>query len=482
MTDTVQYSSALMGAGKTQQFIDLLDGERNIVYAAPTIDLGEGVEKRIKETFKDHYHESEVINSGGYHRESVKKRFERALTEVREGCVLIVTQKSLLNINPELLEGWEVVIDEVPNVLDNVYKTVGVNTYKRLFDGLLDDGVEELTGVCQLESSAEMVANDLYADSHRNEDKTYQTVLKGLLSETAIVKKELSEDGGVTFLVHDHENWKPIIEFSSQFHVMGNGIEKSLFHLYIKANGLKTKKSRYTPDFSGYKMSPTIVPLVTGNKFSKAMMLNGDDKWSPKCWGYKIIDNALSYHEGNPVLVQHFAWMYHKELENKHPNAFWTKFDLRGSNEYSKYHRTVNVLHGNPEPIIARMNIFMLKHLGIDVEKGQEAIRYFRYIEQICQYVLRTEMRKIEGQTNPTIAVVPTVQTAKDIEKALQIDCNIDMSIVQNPPKSMAKQSREELKKKAKEMQKQGMSLRAIAKHPEINKSPTTVSNWLRAS
>ncbi|MDI4637510.1 MULTISPECIES: helix-turn-helix domain-containing protein [Halomonadaceae] len=478
MTKTVQYSSALMGSGKTQQFVDQLDGLRNIIYAAPTIDLGEGVLTRIQDEFEEHGHYSECINSRDYHKESVKARIERALTEGREGCVLIVTQKSLLNINPEYLVGWEVVIDEVPNVLDNVYKSVGVNTYKRFFDGLLDDGMEELTGNCQIEPSAEMVAYDLYADSFRNEDNTYQIVLGGLLSETAIVKKEMSEDGKVMFLVHDHENWKPIIEFANEFHVMGNAIEKSLFNLYIKACGFKTKRSKYTPDFSGYKMSPTIVPLVKGNKFSKAMMMNGDDKWSPNCWGYKIIDKALSYHENNPVMIQHFSWMYHKDLEKKHPNAEWTKFDLRGSNNYDKYHRTVNVLHGNPEPIIARMNIFMLKHLGIDVDKGQEAIRYFRYIEQICQYILRTEMRQLEGQTTATVAVVPTVQTARDIEKALQIECDIDMSIVQDPPKSKAAAKREDLKAKAKELSDKGWTYQKIA--DEIGKNKGTISRWLK--
>ncbi|MDZ7852364.1 MAG: helix-turn-helix domain-containing protein [Halomonas sp.] len=89
-------------------------------------------------------------------------------------------------------------------------------------------------------------------------------------------------------------------------------------------------------------------------------------------------------------------------------------------------------------------------------------------------------MRKLDKQTRATVAVVPTYQTATDIEKALKVKCNIDTSIMGKPPlkaPSKAKQEKEELKAKALAMHEKGMSARAISK--ELSKSNRTISNWI---
>ncbi|MDZ7852366.1 MAG: hypothetical protein U5L98_06880 [Halomonas sp.] len=386
---TVEYASALMGSGKTQEFISSLDGERNILFAAPTKKLGIDVNKRIGDTYQDHYHDSEVINSDDKTNIPVRERIEKALTEGREGSVVIITHNALLNIDPQYLEGWEIVVDEVPEINLNEYKRVGANTYNTLFADLLDDGMEELVGICGIQPHLKIKANDLYADAWRTENKAYTLILGGLLSDTAVVTKEISKtDGGVTFLVHNYANYEPIIRNAKEFHILGNAIEQSLFHLFVEAKGINIKESKYTPDFSGYKMPPTLVPMVEGNKFSKEMMMLRDDgvkgeEFDNKCWGFKIIDKALSYHADEKVLVQCFDWMKHKELIDKYPNAEFTKFDLRGVNSYSHFSRTVNIIHGNPEPIRGRMDAKLLDILGIDKEKGERAIRYFRYIENI---------------------------------------------------------------------------------------------------
>jgi hypothetical protein len=487
MTNVVSYASALMGSGKTQSFIAQIDTEDNVVYSVPKIELSESIAKRIREAGN----ECETINSKDNNPIPVRKRVEKALTEGREGSVIIITHATLMNINAEYLQGWKVVVDEVPEINRNEHKRVGGNTFDKLFSDLLDPGIEELLSVCTYKPELEMTVRGLYADSLKTGNQPYSIVLGGLLSETGVVTKENEKDGSsVTFLVHDHYDYSHVINNAEEFHVMGNGIEKTLFHLWVKKAGYDIEVSKYMPSFRGYKIPPTLVPLVKGDKFSKKMMLTKEDgtesdngEFNKDCLGWKLLEKALEYHHGEPVLVQVFKWMKVFPF-TKYENVEVTEFDLRGLNDYAdNFHRTVNLIHGNPEPIVARMNRKLMEIMGIDVKDGEEAIRHARYIEPIAQYMLRTNMRKGDSQTKATVTIVPNMEVAEALQDTLQIKCNIDKKVMVDPPKkapTKAKLAREEKKTKAKEMDANGLSAREIAKN--LGMSNKTISNWIKTA
>jgi hypothetical protein len=131
----VYICSAPMGSGKTQAFIDNLDGHKNYLLAVPKIDLADSIVGRIK-TGTDI--DVEAIHSADWNYGSVGDRAETALTEGREGSVVIITQQTLLNINAEYLSDWIVVLDEVPNINNCASIQVGYGIFEDLFSQYIE--------------------------------------------------------------------------------------------------------------------------------------------------------------------------------------------------------------------------------------------------------------------------------------------------------------------------------------------------------
>lgn len=468
--------SCPMGSGKTASVIANMKEDRNYLIAVPKIDLAESIAERIEDNTD--LDVQEIHSSDGEYG-PVKDRIEQALSEGREGSVVIVTHTSLLNIEPSYVAGWTVIVDEVPNIDNCRSKRMGYNNFKDSFGEYVIVG-EDL--MCSLESMYIMDIRERYAEAKRTDQEELVIMYGGLLSETSEVELE-DHDGTWLIKSQGYKDFSKIIDHADEFHVMGNGVEKTLFYLFLQAKGYEIKESIFTPVFNGYDLPPTLVPMVKGDKFSKEIMLTKEDgsvskTFDKECFGWSILKEALEYHKNERVIVQVFKWMKEAFPFKDYPNVEVTEFDVRGLNEYRDYHRTVNLIHGNPTPIQGRMQERMFEMMGVDPEKAREAVRHERHIEPMAQHILRTDMRNIGNQKAVTITVVPTVEVAEEIEEILQIKCKIDKSIMREPPKSKAKQAREELIKKAIELDMQGMSARAIAK--ELGKGNKTISNWLK--
>ncbi|WP_139234000.1 helix-turn-helix domain-containing protein [Halomonas saccharevitans] len=155
-------------------------------------------------------------------------------------------------------------------------------------------------------------------------------------------------------------------------------------------------------------------------------------------------------------------------------------FDARGLNTYTDHIYTINLVHGNPNTIEDQMNVRMLEMMGIDVAEGKVALRYERSTESMVQSICRTPIRQFEDQEEPTVHIVPTLEDSKEIERALKKKCIIDESIMMEAPSTPKKASKEQLKKKAKEMADSGDTHKTIAK--ELDASTKTIQRWLKAS
>ncbi|MFJ5537283.1 helix-turn-helix domain-containing protein [Vreelandella titanicae] len=115
-------------------------------------------------------------------------------------------------------------------------------------------------------------------------------------------------------------------------------------------------------------------------------------------------------------------------------NATVTLFDSRGLNVCrDAHHCTVNIIHGNPIPILKPLHTKMLAMMGVDIEVGRAAIEHESFIEPMAQHIARTSIRNgIEGER--IFVALPTINVAKQIEEALQIDCELDLSIMLDIP------------------------------------------------
>ena len=440
MTATVFVASALMGAGKTRGFIERIKSEDNIILAVPTINLGDDIVKDMKLAGVNY----EVFNSEDNVMESTKSRIEQALIEGREGCVLVITQKALTMLKTDYLAGWKIVCDEVPNLSNcQISDPVPFSIYNRLFNGLVqdhDDGkVTMRDGVIDA-----MLLEELKKSTIAGIESA-RIMFGGLLEKKAEVKL-LKMNKEYVITVSDYHDYINIIKSCLSFHVMGNSVEKSLFYHFVIAKGCVIKKSEYTPSPFKYKASVTLVPMFNTESISREKMELKEDgskslKFDETCLGWKAIKNALEYHQGERVLIQCFSWMKKFPFAD-YINATVTPFDSRGLNVYrNTHHRTVNIIHGNPIPILKPLHTKMLEMMGVEVKIGRAAIEHEMFIEPMAQHIARTSIRNgIEGDN--IFVVLPTIDVATRIEEVLQIDCKIDLSIMLDIPEKAPTQSK----------------------------------------
>ncbi len=475
----VYLASALMGAGKTTSMIENLEDDRNYVIAVPKIGLANDI---VSSLTKETDLSVDAIHSDNGREGSVKNQLDLALSEGRQGSVIVTTQVSLVSVDSQWLEGWTVILDEVPVIADCKSITQGYSLFKDQFQEYIEVD-KELN--CSFDTSNLNKVTIRHTEAKRDRGTTPAKLMyEGLLSKTAKVQLE-DHEGRWLIKKTGYVDWSRIIEDSLEFHVMGADIESTLFYLWLQAKKYELRKSEFTPCFQGYDLSPVLVPMVKGEKFSKELMLTRVDgskasKFDRDCYGWKVLEAAMEYHKNDRVLVQVYSWMADAFPFRLYPNATVTEFDVRGLNGYRDHHRTVNIFHGNPTPIEARMNEEMFEMMGVDPKLAREAVRHERLVMNMAQHILRTDMRNIGSQEEATITIVPTLGIAKSLEKVLQIKCDIDTSVMMTPPKSKAKSRKAELVAQALRLSASGMTHRQIAK--TLGKSHPTVSRWLKSA
>lgn len=482
MTDIVRVASGIPGSGKTESFISTISADEDVLLVLPTKALTKDVVKRLR----DKGIESYVINSD-YYPAKVKNTVEDSLTElkyVQGGCVVIITHQTLTNIDPAVLNGWKVVVDEVPAISNTHQKGLGINLFKDSFDHLVTWNEDGVVQILDGKLHEVMVRK---AEAGVDSAMSIQSLVFGaLLKPKAEVCIDIKEEGSSLkyyIKVIDHHDYKSIIENSNEFHVMGNAVENSLFYKYIKANGFKTKLSEYTPAFREYNKTPTLVPLFKGDRFSKTMLHTRNDgtdslTFDSDCLGYKAIQRALDYIGDNNVLVQVHTWVAFPFSD--YDNVEVTPFDARGLNTYTSHNHTLNLAHGNPNTIEDQMNVRMLEMMGVDIAEGKAAIRYERSIESMVQHIARTSIRTFQDQEQATVHIIPTLADAKEIERALRKKCSIDSSIMIDVPATPNKAAKEVQINKAVDMLATGMKKKDIAAALSISRP--TLNNWLKAA
>tara|TARA_R110002012_G_scaffold38234_5_gene106728 strand:+ start:3657 stop:4925 length:1269 start_codon:yes stop_codon:yes gene_type:complete len=399
------------------------------------------------------------------------------------GFVVIITQKTLQDINPAYLSGWNVVLDEVPDITNVHTKDIGENLFKDTFDHLI---TWDEKGNVSIQDGKEFDVRIRLSEAGCDKSMSTQTlVFKALLKRHAEVKIRIDNNKNPLKYwldIVDYHDYKAIIQSCDDFHIMGNAIEKSLFYHYVVANGFEIKVSEYTPAHKRYKMKPTLVPLFEGKKYSKRMLLQGGDgeRMSYGSVGYKAVERAFSYVNGKEVLFQGNSWMSVPGAFpfKKYSNVKIIPSDARGMNTYSGVNYSIHMMHGNPKTNLKNSYTRMLKMMGVDKESGMAAIRHEMSTERTVQGITRTPIRKFEEQKHVTVHIVPTLEEAKKLEIELGVECFIDESIMVKTPPTVTVSNRDELKQRAWGLYKQGKNFRAIGK--QLGKSPSTIYKWIK--
>jgi len=509
MTSTIHFASALMGSGKTRSMIKAVETDRLYIVAAPKLDLSQEIAKQFSEMRPDINIEainSDSVCSGSTVRCEAIEAICRATDQLEfsemfgiegnAGKVILVTHATLTNLPPDIMGRCTVIVDEVPSICRNNYKTIFSDQFDRLFDGAVK--IDQETGELSLENGMKFEATTRLYKARSAELHHEEMVYDGLLNPTSEVTAEHHPKAADKYILKSigYIDLEPVFRGAEEVHVMGNAIRKTLFYLYIQSRGFSFEVSEFTPTFDGYKLPPKMVPLIKGERFSKSMMLTRPDgtkadKFDETTFGWQLMKEALDYHAGEPVLFHGYDWMKTFFDENRYPNVVVIGHDSRGLNEYRDYHRSAHMLHGNAPPVNSQMNQRMLEIMGVDPAEGNRSLRHEAHVEPVSQAMLRGVMRKGSSQEQQMVSVVPTTGFIDALRDNLGMDVEVDASLLRKPPEakektshSPAKESEREAKRAAKQekreaalrMLAEGCSFSAVSRTLPVDRK--TVRKW----
>ncbi|PXX99687.1 helix-turn-helix domain-containing protein [Halomonas sp. LBP4] len=459
MSNTIHLASALMGSGKTQSMINGIESDDCIIVAAPKKELCREIFKSFKSQRQDldvDLVNSDTVCSGSTVLCEAIDAINKVNTDTEYaesfgmsgsvGKVLILTQATLVNLPPDILRGqsWTLILDEVPDIKASAYMFIFKDQFERNFSDHVYM-VDTKTGRLELKDGMEFDAKDQLSKAKATDFSHAVLMFEGLIHETSEVSLEPKSNGRQVLKSVGYHDFSPVFRAAKEVHVMGNAIEKSLFYLFLKAKGFRFDESKFTPKFDGYKMSPRLVPLLSGDRFSKTMMLTREkdgsksDTFDTSTVGWQMLKRAIEYHEGKPLLVHIYKWMKPFFKANTYPNVVVVDLDSRGLNQHRHLNRTVHMIHGNAAPVDSQMNKRMLELMGVDVQEGLQALRHERLVEKISQTMLRTDMRNLDEQKYQTVSVIPTMGLVGAVRDNLKIDCEVDTSIMIDPPEPSEK-------------------------------------------
>lgn len=384
------------GAGKTQKLLDsLIDVFKATgrldptILALPTLVLIDDIARRIKSL--------DVPFTTIDHRlgDLVVPKLEQALSSKQDQLV-ICTQESIRRVNPSLLTGWVLVVDELPAVVSYPDYSLAPLELKRVFDYVDErDGQLWITHGMERLVREQVATNhaDMAGKAHSTLNKLAAHIFQMLLKKVDVsIDQPQSNGNRHVRAVEEFTEWWNILSSADEAHVLAASIEGTEFKLFAEVHGFTFKPSRFQPDAVEYKSPVTIYPLTPkGEIFSKQRML---EKHNERRAIHLVLQAALDHakttcSKANPLLLAN-SWAY---LRNE-IGVQWVDKDCRGLNNYDHHTDAVLLFGGNPSPSDQKGLDYLLNKYGRDFKS---AFVISRLLEPSLQAVTRTAVRRIDN-------------------------------------------------------------------------------------
>lgn len=491
MRKIIKVISGNPGVGKTQQFIKSIEHDKRYVYVAPTRVLALEVMDRLSEVNKLYL---AIFTSQTNGVGSVIHQANQALA-AQEASILIITHKCLASVRPELLRGWELVIDEAPKIEQIENTSILAKEWEQViapYVGDCDANGHLIVNDARLEDAWEIHAQGIEdAKNKRTRNKTLLMVLEAMLTPTKNVtatsgKNDKGKDV-VRISVEGFVDFTKTFDYANSVTLMGANIERGLLITYARKKGFSLEVDKKLNPRKGL---PYILPLVRDNEgayVSKTMLLTMPDgsvakEWSPDCFGQKVLDRALAYIGNRKAIFASHEWC--KPVLPR--NVERIPYDSRGLNGWRDRSVSIHIIHGNPSPDEYGPIKRILEQMGVPQDEGREALRWAREEDAVVQHAHRTAIRN-EGNPMDTIHIVTSLTQARRLSDALGAARVLDFELMADPPErnpteGQDKRSKEriDLSEKAKALKAQGMGQMQIAVRLGI--SQPKVSRLLKGS
>ncbi|WP_367372247.1 hypothetical protein [Pseudomonas lini] len=449
MSSIIHTALAAPGAGKTQTMIEKLpnyikQGER-VIIALPTRRLNGEILSRMKDLNLN----PKVINSDEIHNKSVSKSIEGTLRNGNENLIL-VTHEGLKLTNPELLQGWILIIDETPAPLKLHHDTLGVLEAQQVFrmtdindnfltikPGMITEMKQRVT-TYKASKKDQSKASTLSGLEHK--------LFEALLSEQIIYIEEGLKKGKVVFHFHTiiESNIYSHIKHAKETHILSATMEGGLFDLFSKKLGFQYKPSPFTPATFEYNCEITIFPMMDG-MWSKTQALkneSGDHYWfhlaMRDCQMIdRVLANAINNTPEEDFLVISNSWADfgpHYDIPNKKSGIDYSTIDCRGLNTYKGKTAASLLFSGRPSPNDQKSFQILSEKHGISRSDLINAWIVTNKLDASLQAATRTAVRDRENK-KPVFLYVQDLQVAEYLKKTHMKNAIINTSLALTPPK-----------------------------------------------
>jgi len=455
------------GAGKTEALLTKLpsliaEGKR-IVLALPTLVLSDAITERASAmgtSFRTIDHRN---------GELVASELMAAL-RIKQDSFLICTQEAIRRVQPPLLRGWMLVVDELPSVVDFPDYALNPIELERVFDY-----TEERDGQLWIKDGLEQSIRDQVstnrADAMGTECSTLGAsaahVFRLLLSGVDVFIDQPQVNGKRHIrAVEEFLDWWRIFSHAEEAHVLAANVSGSEFELFAHVHGFAFSLSMFTPEQSGYTSTITIYPLMPkGQTYSRAKMQSKHDK-------ERLIDlvlrTTLKQTKTTPLLFGS-KWA---RLERTR-NVQYVPKDCRGLNSYDTATEAILLFGGNPSPADALGLEFLRKQYGEDFSA---AFVTTRLLEPSLQAVTRTAIR-CKGNTDHIRLFVQDERVARYLMQTYLPNAEIDWSLSeQMPVKPDGRKTQHPKREEVIRLLDDGLAIKSIARLCDV--TAKTIRRW----
>ncbi|HCL4192403.1 TPA: hypothetical protein N2C35_000322 [Pseudomonas aeruginosa] len=449
MTKIIHTAIAAPGAGKSQALIDQLShhiksGEKFAV-ALPTLTLSDDIINRMKSKGLN----PKIINSKdkpGHTAHSINGTLENGNEDL-----ILITHEGLRLSKPNLLRGYTLVIDEVPEIFDihHIFNIRDIDA-ERIFSETDTDDSQLFIKHGKISKIKEQVG------IYRNSQK-YENIQSTLSSHELYIFDTLLKGGIVLFDSYTFEGKKYFnfytakekeifkhIDNAKQTHILAANIEGGFFDIFAKKHGYQYQKSKFTPKPLEYNCKIKIFPMIN-EAWSKGKVLRDSDgnknDYHQGIHNNQIIDKVFMTSINNTpsekfIAVQNNWGKFSNEYlpEGSETVIEFLDFDCRGINTQRDKTAAILLFSGKPSPNDMKcLRMLATKH-SIDIREIVNAWIVKNKLEASLQAVTRTAVRD-QSNSKPVFFYVQDQEVAEYLKNTYMPNAVIDNSLALTPPK-----------------------------------------------
>jgi hypothetical protein len=425
---TLFIAEALPGSGKSTKFIQALPQliiDNKIVYAMPTNALIKelALDINVKAGIAPMVITSETVDHVTLH-------LERVLA-LNSAPLIMITHEALRRVNPKLLDGWELVVDEVPSVSDCKAHVFDSGSYLGSIANYLDINPNKKASLKPEYTS--LIEGMIKSKDSSALSNSAIDVLKAVTEPKCSVEVEaLSAKGKRLVRIVSYRDFLPAFTYANSVHILANNVRDTLLGIHATYQGWQFEPSIFTPEFDGYGKRVELHPFLTG-KYSKTqsmMQRNGKtaDAWDD---GVQLADwlRCVTAMIGDE---ESLAFMHEWVKYNFKDNVTTLPIDSRGINGYQDRRIAICLQHGNVSPDDALSFHSLSDMLGVPVPDIRKAIEFERFYESTLQAIARTSLRDRDNM-EPVLLFVQNIDMANYLQGLLGRLAIINTELVMTP-------------------------------------------------